>query len=741
MFKWQTFLIAFSLFMIAARAQSGLNNQNLNPDPHGTPWYVDHYKLPASRNMIPDQEIQRTLQYLEQQGDTLPYKVDHVHSKYMRPIFVQSGGSCGAASQICYMFAYEINNSRNVPGNLPMNIYPSHFTFLTADENSSGAQLAMFNGIPNSIFYGGDTYSKVYGKEVGSPAEYKDYGWMTGYGAWFNAMNNKLQYNDFINIDSPEKLDYLKHWIYDHLGDHSFNEGGVAGTGLAISGCKLRLIPSGQYAAHKYILYDWGPNFDHAMTWAGYDDSVGYDFNGDGKITNDIDINNDGRVDMLDWERGAMITLNSWGDQWANGGWVYIPYRILKKYKMNAEFYHIRKEYKPKLIFKVKMQYNQRNRIKLEIGIAQAPNASRPERTMLCHHFIYQGRTEVDLLGRWADGTVHTEPMEFELDLTDLTFGYDLTKPYTVFLKVITQRYSGGGGKLHYLAAVDYFSDKANEVAATITDSTLLKGKIYYFPITMPGNPDAPVPQYVYADQKKFSIKYYDSQETGAEYAPAKYAIDGKIKTIWHTKYTGGDDPYPHELQIDLGDTVNVAGVEYAPRTDGPHGRIADYEIYVSNDPNDWGTPVAKGTWRNTPVREYAYFTAKKGRYLRFRAISEVEGNPWASAAEINVLTPYQVTGIAHGSHTARDFALEQNYPNPFNPSTIIRYYLPSATKITLTVYNVLGQKVKTLVQGKQIGGWHKVSFDAGGLSSGIYFYRLHTANGFDSQRKMILLH
>ena len=741
MFKWQIGLFTLSLFVATLWAQTGINSKNLNPDPTGAPWYVDNYQLPASRNIIPDQEIHRTLQLLAQQGDTLPYKVSHIHSKYMRPIFNQSGGSCGAASQICYMFAYEINNYRNVPGNVPMNIYPSHFTFMTADRNSSQAEMAIFNGIPNSIFYGGDTYSKIYGREVGSPDDDKEYGWMNGYGAWFNAMNNKLQYNDFINIDSPEKLDYLKHWIYDHLGDHSFHEGGVAGTGLAISGSKLRLIPSGEYAAHKYILYDWGPKFDHAMTWAGYDDSVGYDFNKDGKITNNIDITGDGKVDMLDWERGAMITLNSWGDQWANGGWVYIPYRILKKYKMNAEFYHIRKNYKPKLVMKIKMQYNQRNRIKLKIGIAQKPNADKPERTMLCHHFLYQGRTEIDLLGRWADGTVHTEPMEFELDLTDLTFGYDLTKPYTVFLEAITQRYPGGGGKIHSLSVVDYFGDQANEVTATITDSSLLKGKIYYFPITMPANPNAPVPQYVYANQKKFSIRYYDSQETSAEYAPAKYAIDGNVKTIWHTKYSGGDDPYPHELQIDLGDTVDVACVEYTPRPDGPHGRIADYEIYVSNDYNHWGAPVAKGTWRNTSVREYAYFTAKKGRYLRLRALSEVDGNPWASAAEINVLKPYQVTGIEHKNLIAEKFKLEQNFPNPFNPTTVISYYLPLTTNVTLTVYNVLGQKIKKLVQRKESAGWHKVQFNAEGLPSGIYFYRLHTANGFESQRKMILLH
>ena len=86
-----------------------------------------------------------------------------------------------------------------------------------------------------------------------------------------------------------------------------------------------------------------------------------------------------------------------------------------------------------------------------------------------------------------------------------------------------------------------------------------------------------------------------------------------------------------------------------------------------------------------------------------------------------------------------KSFELSQNYPNPFNPVTQIRYALPVGCKVKLEIYNILGQKVVTLVDGKQKAGYKTVRWDAGSLSSGIYFYRFK-AGEFTKARKMILL-
>ena len=88
----------------------------------------------------------------------------------------------------------------------------------------------------------------------------------------------------------------------------------------------------------------------------------------------------------------------------------------------------------------------------------------------------------------------------------------------------------------------------------------------------------------------------------------------------------------------------------------------------------------------------------------------------------------------------ASEYRLEQNYPNPFNPTTTIRFNLQSRTDVTLKIYNMLGQEVATLINRQSMSqGSHLVNFDATGLSSGVYLYRL-VAGDFVSQKMMTLI-
>jgi hypothetical protein len=85
------------------------------------------------------------------------------------------------------------------------------------------------------------------------------------------------------------------------------------------------------------------------------------------------------------------------------------------------------------------------------------------------------------------------------------------------------------------------------------------------------------------------------------------------------------------------------------------------------------------------------------------------------------------------------EFKLEQNFPNPFNPSTKISFALPNAGYTKLTIYNALGVEVKTLISETKAAGNHSVSFNAGDLSSGMYFYEISSGD-FKSTKKMMLV-
>jgi hypothetical protein len=136
-----------------------------------------------------------------------------------------------------------------------------------------------------------------------------------------------------------------------------------------------------------------------------------------------------------------------------------------------------------------------------------------------------------------------------------------------------------------------------------------------------------------------WSLRFVDSQELVGENGAAVNAFDGNTSTKWHTKWFGGSDPIPHEIQINLGAMYNVSGFRYLPRQDGGvNGRIKDWEFYVSTDGTNWGSAVATGTFVNDATEKEVFFTLKAGQYVRLKALSEVNNNPWTSMAEITVL-------------------------------------------------------------------------------------------------------
>ncbi|MGL5244238.1 MAG: discoidin domain-containing protein [Sarcina sp.] len=130
------------------------------------------------------------------------------------------------------------------------------------------------------------------------------------------------------------------------------------------------------------------------------------------------------------------------------------------------------------------------------------------------------------------------------------------------------------------------------------------------------------------------------SQEISSENGGAQNAIDGDSSTIWHTKYGGGEDPYPHYITIDLGEEKNLEGFSYLPRQSGNNGDIKDYEFYVSNDRENFGEPVSTGTFSYDGKKEIRvnFDAPTTGRYIKLVGINSVNGANFAACAELDVM-------------------------------------------------------------------------------------------------------
>ena len=218
-----------------------------------------------------------------------------------------------------------------------------------------------------------------------------------------------------------------------------------------------------------------------------------------------------------------------------------------------------------------------------------------------------------------------------------------------------------------------------------------------------------------------------------------------------------------------VGDTL----ISYFYWTDGPNGWtehsvlrkiILEEPSFPSNDLN-WGfnvtqlhCPYCVGymvarknlyymMWVNvitTKNSQLAYLPATSDNvaltdnYI-FLLGDSVRYSKWYAGSTFYPFSWTDVTNVKNQSVHPSSFNLCQNYPNPFNPTTKIKYQIPGLSKVKLTVYDVLGREVKTLVNEEKSAGNYEVEFDGTNLTSGIYFYKIETEK-FSDTKKFVLL-
>lgn len=403
----------------------------------------------------------------------LPSSADNTIHPYLRPVFNQLGSSCGNACGTGNVFTYEMCALRSVEASKTENQFAYLYTHHFLNEGSSDGgtyhdftdawDIAMENGIPTVDIWGGF--------EDGFPAK-----WMSGYSKYFSAMKNRIEQYDSVRITGPSSLDTIKQWLLDH-GDGS-PYGGVAVVTGNFWSLTQENIKTGPHTGEKIIL-GFGANLNspHAITVVGYDDSVRYDLNGDGFCTNDKDINGDNKIDMKDWETGALRIVNTWGSSFGNGGFAFLPYWTLVEVpekggsisENNIFFCKVRKDVTIKAALKVQINSDHRNQMALSVGISEDLKAQSPSKTKgYKKQFTYAGG---DLP---MGGSKNSKSIEVGLDITDLIDSIGNPSQYRAFLIVDSKKENG---IITSTALIDYSSGSPQEYPSSQASVPIKQGK------------------------------------------------------------------------------------------------------------------------------------------------------------------------------------------------------------------------------------------------------------------------
>lgn len=181
-------------------------------------------------------------------------------------------------------------------------------------------------------------------------------------------------------------------------------------------------------------------------------------------------------------------------------------------------------------------------------------------------------------------------------------------------------------------------------------------------------------------------------------------------------------------------------------------GSIPNYyamRIFMLDTLTGWIAAYNYGS--STDQKGYIYKTSNGGNTWVQEWVSPLVGTDlsdlknqnnttlWCTGNNSTILKYDIPVGIIINSEVVTEFSLGQNYPNPFNPNTVINYNLPRSNFVKLVVYDVLGNKIKTLVNERQRAGKYEVEFDGSNLPSGVYFYKINT-DEFNNVRRMVLL-
>ena len=328
------------------------------------------------------------------------------------------------------------------------------------------------------------------------------------------------------------------------------------------------------------------------------------------------------------------------------------------------------------------------------------------------------------------------------------TINAPLNVPYTGDYQQLLNYWQGSGAKPSVTSATNTLLRMADNLKF---ESCIFQKDVIDAMMRQPVD-NSTVP---YADNNIPGIVYasdYDMGKLNYAYNDVDYENNGGSQTSWNSGWSDRNDGVDIEPCVDLPTNGYVVGwintgewLNYTVNI----AQAGTFNIDIRYASNQAGgqfvlrldgniiTPVISvpvtGGWQSWQTMTLQNVQLPAGTHV-------IKAQFLSGGFNLNYFMFNQVTtGVKTEQKKEFKFQLDQNYPNPFNPNTAISYQVPVSSLVTLKVYNILGKEVAALVNEKQDEGSHSVNFNAAGLSSGVYFYKL-TAGDYISIKKMILM-
>jgi photosystem II stability/assembly factor-like uncharacterized protein len=219
-----------------------------------------------------------------------------------------------------------------------------------------------------------------------------------------------------------------------------------------------------------------------------------------------------------------------------------------------------------------------------------------------------------------------------------------------------------------------------------------------------------------------WSIMKCNSQEVN-DPGLASMAIDGDPNTIWHTRWSTGNDTIPHEMQIDFGFAYKLFKFAYQGRGDGGvNGRVKEAEFYFTNDTMNWGKAYPAIFDNSSAIQWLSLDTGGiTARYVKFKSLKEINGNPWTTVAEFygQGCIPQEPSSVKE------DIQALAVFPNP--TSGIVTIPISGENMQSIDIVDVSGKIVRNFTIPF---GMEDITIDCSGLGTGMYHIRLKHSNG-----------